>query len=86
MKKAAIAVMALAMITASVNAQQYHYVRPYYNYNNTLVPGHYQTNPNGLFYDNWSTYPNVNPFTGQQGTIHTMPRTYVPRPHYIYHW
>jgi hypothetical protein len=43
------------------------------------VQGHYQTNPDGNIYNNWSTYPNVNPFTGRQGTIqpygglHTMP-------------
>jgi hypothetical protein len=78
MKKAILALVLLASVITA-NAQGYHYVRPYYRHDGTFVQGHYQTNPDGNIYNNWSTYPNVNPFTGRQGTIrpygglHTMP-------------
>ena len=29
---------------------------------------HYRTAPDASLYNNWSIYPNVNPYTGQQGT------------------
>ena len=76
--------LAVTMLLASMtlcNAQSYHYVRPYYRHDGTSVSGHYQTNPDGNIYNNWSTYPNTNPFTGRQGTInpygglHTMPNS-----------
>src|SRR5262249_15701056 len=72
------AILALVLLTSVItaSAQGYHYVRPYYNHNGTFVSGHYQTNPDGNIYNNWRTYPNINPFTGQQGTLHTMPRGY----------
>ena len=76
-----IAILALVLFASVItaNAQGYHYVRPYYRHDGTFVQGHYQTNPDGNIYNNWSTYPNVNPFTGRQGTIqpysglHTLP-------------
>jgi hypothetical protein len=78
MKNAILAVVLLTSVITA-NAQGYHYVRPYIRHNGTFVSGHYQTNPDGNIYNNWSTYPNVNPFTGRAGTIkpygglHTMP-------------
>ena len=45
-----------------------HPVRPYTKKDGTYVPGHRQTNPNGTTRDNWSTKPNVNPYTGKPGT------------------
>ena len=53
---------------AQVNPND-HWVDGYYQQNGTWVPGHYQTDPNGTINDNFSTYPNVNPYTGTQGTI-----------------
>src|SRR5262249_62323258 len=77
-KKTILSFVLVAPITTPT-AKTYHYVRPYYRHNGTFVSGHYQTNPDGNIYNNWSTYPNINPFTGRQGTIrpygglHTMP-------------
>lgn len=34
----------------------------------TYVQPHYQTAPNGTKVDNWSSKPNVNPFTGKEGS------------------
>jgi hypothetical protein len=68
-------ILALLATITFANAQGYHYVRPYTRSNGTYVPHHYQTNPDRSFQNNWSTYPNINPFTGRQGTIRTMPRS-----------
>lgn len=38
------------------------YVRP------TYVRPHYRSDPDGDISNNWSTYPNINPYTGKQGT------------------
>lgn len=47
----------------------YHYVNGYYRSNGTYVKGHYRTNPNSTNRDNYSTKPNVNPWTGKKGYI-----------------
>jgi hypothetical protein len=64
---------------AQVNPQN-NYVDGYYKSDGSYVEGHYRTNPNGTVYDNYSTYPNVNPYTGQQGTKYqnTAPTYTVP--------
>ena len=43
-------------------------VRGYMRSDGTYVAPHYRSNPNGNVNDNWSTKPNVNPYTGQEGT------------------
>ena len=35
----------------------------------TWVDGYHRTTPNNTINDNYSTYPNVNPYTGKQGTV-----------------
>jgi hypothetical protein len=72
MKKIILILLASA---ALCSAQSYHYNRGYYRSNGTYVQPHWQTNPNRTRLDNWSTYPNINPFTGRQGTIRVMPRS-----------
>ena len=57
----------------AAHAQGYHYTNPYYRQDGTYVQPHYQTNPNGNPYDNWSTRGNVNPFNGQPGTRNPYP-------------
>lgn len=46
-------------------------VRGYYRSNGTYVRPHYRSDPDGNFYNNWSTYPNINPYTGAIGTRRT---------------
>ncbi len=48
------------------------YVNGYYKSNGTYVESHYRSSPNNTKLDNWSTYGNVNPYTGAVGT-----RTYT---------
>jgi hypothetical protein len=45
----------------------YHWVSPYFR-NGSLVRGHFQTNPDSSFWNNWSSKRNINPFTGRVGT------------------
>ena len=44
------------------------YVRSYLRSDGTPVTSHYRSNPDGDLSNNWSTYPNVNPYTGVIGT------------------
>lgn len=44
------------------------HVRPYVKKDGTFVRGHYRSNPDESFHNNWSTYPNVNPYTLKKGT------------------
>jgi len=43
-------------------------VRGYYRSSGTYVQPYYRSSPDGNFYNNWSTYPNINPYSGQMGT------------------
>jgi hypothetical protein len=58
----------LFLISSFVFAQDV-YVSGYYRSNGTYVKPHYRTAPNHTINDNYSTYPNVNPYTGKVGTI-----------------
>lgn len=80
MRKLVLAV-ALAATATPVVAQVH--VRGYVRSDGTYVQPHVRTAPNGNPYDNWSSVPNVNPYTGREGTINpyqvpTYPRTYSP--------
>ncbi len=61
-----IAVMVL--LALKTFAQSPVYVSGYLKSNGTYVEPHYRTSPNSTKIDNWSTSPNVNPYTGVQGT------------------
>lgn len=65
--------------SAQVNSRN-TYVNGYYKSNGTYVQGYYRTMPNNTINDNYSTYPNVNPYTGKQGTI--QPNYYYSTPKY----
>jgi len=60
--------LTLAFITQFIFGQSTVYVGGHYKSNGTYVQPYYRTSPNNTVYDNWSTYPNVNPYTGQTGT------------------
>ena len=67
MKKALITLLAVLVTASASFAQGYHYVSPHFRSNGSSVGGHYQTNPDRNFYNNWSTQGNQNPFTGDFG-------------------
>jgi hypothetical protein len=60
--------LVLATLAQFAFGQRQVYVNGYYRSNGTYVQPHYRTSPNNTVFDNWSTYPNVNPFTGNIGT------------------
>ena len=71
MKKFLFACIGL-LIAITTNAQvnqNNHFVKGHYKSNGTYVEGYYRTNPNSTINDNYSTYPNVNPYTGTTGTV-----------------
>jgi len=45
-----------------------HSVHGYVRKDGTSVAPHHRSNPDHNFYNNWSTKPNVNPYTGIEGT------------------
>jgi hypothetical protein len=53
------------------------YVRGYFRSNGSYVAPHFRSDPDGNFFNNWSTYPNINPYTGRRGTRLTPP--HAPR-------
>ena len=67
--KTTLLALALAALTVPALAQSQHYVQPHVTRNGTFVQGHMQTNPDSNPYNNYSTQGNVNPYTGQQGTV-----------------
>lgn len=73
-------ILAALMICFSTLAfgQSYYRVNGYYRSNGTYVEPYYRTAPNNTILDNWSTYPNVNPFTNRVGTVN--PYNYYSTP------
>lgn len=70
---------ALVAMAGSAPAQNFNpgYVTP----NGTYVPPHYSSTPNSTRLDNYSTRGNVNPYTGQAGTVNPY-ATPAPAPVY----
>jgi len=75
-----LAILAASFVAAGhADAQEFvsgHYRHNPYGGGYTYVQPHYRTHADSSFYNNWSTYPNVNPYTGSVGTHH--------RPSYSY--
>lgn len=65
---------ALVTLTVGVASAQV-YVNPYVRRDGSYVPGHMRTLPDGNRFNNWSTRPNVNPYTGRMGTESSYPTT-----------
>jgi hypothetical protein len=62
----AAAVSLLACASGSAMAQGVYH-DGFTRQNGTYVQPHYQSAPDHGYNNNWSTSPNVNPYTGQQG-------------------
>ena len=58
-----------ALLTSTAAFAQDTYVRGHTRSDGTYVPQHYRTNPNNSTFDNYSTRGNVNPYTGERGTV-----------------
>jgi hypothetical protein len=71
-------ILAAALLASSAFARDV-YVQPHVNRDGTYVQGHYRTAPDSTPFNNYSTQGNVNPYTGQSGTVN--PYT-LPQPSY----
>jgi hypothetical protein len=88
-KRTGVSVMKLALILAAgvmlATGAQAQTVRVggHVNKNGVYVPPHYRTAPDSTIRNNWSTAPNVNPYTGRVGTVSPYaPPSYAPKPLY----
>jgi len=57
------------LITGAQTNPNHVYVPGHYNSNGTYIQGYYKTAPNNTINDNFSTKPNINPYTGKVGTV-----------------
>ena len=72
MKRSITILIVLAIVCAiALPADAAVRVSGYFRSNGTYVSPHYRSNPDGNFRNNWSTYPNINPYTGVTGTRRT---------------
>ena len=83
MKKLA-TIVALIVASATVSADTY--VRGYIRSDGSYVAPHYRSSPDSSRFNNYSTQGNVNPYTGQPGTVNPYatpgfltPNTPLPR-------
>ena len=74
MKLKTISFLVFALVTALASAKNSpgssggsHSVRGHVKKDGTYVAPHNATNPNNTQRDNWSSKPNVNPYTGKEG-------------------
>lgn len=68
MKKMLFAVLAVLFCAGSALAKD-TYVNGYVRKDGTYVQPHYRSAPNNSTYDNYSTKGNMNPYTGEKGTV-----------------
>ncbi len=69
-----IVLAALAAVTCfSSTADAGQRVNSYFRRDGTYVAPYYRSAPNSTTYDNYSTRGNVNPYTGQLGTVDPQP-------------
>jgi len=61
-------IASVVIFAPTIAAAQTH-VDGHFRRDGTYVPPHYRTNPDGNALNNWSTRGNVNPYTGERGTV-----------------
>lgn len=73
--KTIIATVLLSAASFAAGAASTH-VDGHFRKDGTYVPPHYRTTPDSSLGNNWSSQGNVNPYTGERGTVdpYTTPR------------
>ncbi len=61
--------IAAIVISVSTVVLADEYVKGHVKSDGTYVQGHYKTEANDTKTDNYSSKPNVNPYTGKKGTV-----------------
>lgn len=84
MKRAAVFLVAgliVGLLGSEVLGQDV-YVRPYFRRDGAYVQPHYRSRPDGNVWNNYSTYGNINPYTGEIGRVNPYrPPTVYPSPY-----
>jgi hypothetical protein len=75
-KKLKIAALIVSVILCGLYALADVSVRGYYRKDGTYVQPHMRSDPDGNFWNNWTTIGNVNPYTGSVGTRLSPPANY----------
>lgn len=82
MRTLLVAALIVPTLTVPAQAQKTVFVRGYVKSDGTYVQPSARTAPNSTKTDNWSSVPNVNPYTGKAGTVDPYappkPPTYQP--------
>jgi opacity protein-like surface antigen len=65
MKKLLVAILLAALAAGVLSADQW--VSGYYRSNGTYVSGYYRSDPDNSFWNNYSSWGNTNPYTGERG-------------------
>lgn len=60
--------LGILVYSLNIQGQSPKRVSGHYKNNGTYVQPHYRTKTNNTQSDNWSSKPNVNPYTGKYGT------------------
>ena len=81
-------VVAVAGLVVVGESQADQYVHGHFRSNGTYVQPYFRTNADFSVYNNYSTYPNINPYTGYVGTHHypTYQYHYTPYFYRPYFW
>lgn len=77
-------ILLCAMIGTSALARDV-YVQPHVTKNGDYVQGYHRTAPDSNPYNNYSTQGNVNPYTGQAGTVNPYQQPSYQQPQPTYH-
>lgn len=80
MRKIAIIAVILTIGVTTVAEARDVYVRGYVRRDGTYVEPYVRTAPNDTKLDNYSTAPNINPYTGRQGTVDPYATPYYSPP------
>ena len=72
----------IALVLAGSAIAKDVYVQPHVRSDGTYVQGYYRTAPANNPYNNYSTQGNINPYTGQAGTVnpYATPQQPYPQP------
>lgn len=74
--------IALSASSVAANPPKPVQVKGHWKADGTYVQPHTRTSPNNTTSDNWSTAPNVNPYTGKQGKKEPQPDKPKKQDHY----
>jgi len=67
MKKMALLILFIAGLFCISKVYADHWVNGYTRSDGTYVRGHYRRDPDGNFFNNYSSKGNYNPYTGEKG-------------------